>query len=108
MASILIQGSLGIVSAACWRIRLAILICLPYLVKASFLTKLQAEDMFVCDKDGIDISVPPERWGVGTYVCVNVHVRINYLLFITSGRKKLKKSQCTPLFMAAYKMRGEM
>ena len=23
------------------------------------------------------------------------------------GRKKLKKSQCTPLFMAAYKMRGK-
>ena len=82
---------MGIVSAACWRVMLAILIRLPYLVKASFLTKLQAEDMFVCDKDGIDISVPPERWGVGTYVCVNVHVRINLSAFYYLWQKEVKE-----------------
>ncbi|XP_064008247.1 methylthioribulose-1-phosphate dehydratase isoform X1 [Pogoniulus pusillus] len=43
--------------------------------------RIQPEDMFVCDLSGQDISGPP------------VH-------------KKLKKSQCTPLFMNAYSMRG--
>lgn len=43
----------------------------------------QPEDMFVCDVEERDISCPP-AW------------------------KKLKKSQCTPLFMNAYTMRGEM
>lgn len=43
---------------------------------------LQPEDMFVCDIEEQDISCPP--------AC-----------------KKLKKSQCTPLFMNAYTMRGE-
>lgn len=42
----------------------------------------QPEDMFVCDVEERDISCPP-AW------------------------KKLKKSQCTPLFMNAYTMRGE-
>lgn len=42
----------------------------------------QPEDMFVCDGEERDISGPP-AW------------------------KKLKKSQCTPLFMYAYTMRGE-
>lgn len=42
---------------------------------------LQPEDMFVCDMNEQDISGPP------------LH-------------KKLKKSQCTPLFMNAYTMRG--
>lgn len=42
---------------------------------------LQPEDMFVCDINEQDISGPP------------LH-------------KKLKKSQCTPLFMNAYTMRG--
>lgn len=42
----------------------------------------QPEDMFVCDMEEKDISCPP-AW------------------------KKLKKSQCTPLFMNAYTMRGE-
>uniref|UniRef100_A0A3Q2YCU9 Methylthioribulose-1-phosphate dehydratase n=1 Tax=Hippocampus comes TaxID=109280 RepID=A0A3Q2YCU9_HIPCM len=41
----------------------------------------QPEDMFVCDVEERDISCPP-AW------------------------KKLKKSQCTPLFMNAYTMRG--
>lgn len=41
----------------------------------------QPEDMFVCDMEGRDICSPP-AW------------------------KKLKKSQCTPLFMNAYTMRG--
>ncbi|XP_017597738.1 PREDICTED: methylthioribulose-1-phosphate dehydratase, partial [Corvus brachyrhynchos] len=43
--------------------------------------RIQPEDMFVCDMDEQDISGPP------------LH-------------KKLKKSQCTPLFMNAYTMRG--
>eukprot|EP00066_Takifugu_rubripes_P018929 XP_011608195.1 PREDICTED: methylthioribulose-1-phosphate dehydratase isoform X1 [Takifugu rubripes] len=43
--------------------------------------RIQPEDMFVCDVDERDISCPP-AW------------------------KKLKKSQCTPLFMNAYTMRG--
>ena len=43
---------------------------------------LQPEDMFVCDVAERDISSPP-AW------------------------KKLRKSQCTPLFMNAYTMRGE-
>lgn len=43
----------------------------------------QPEDMFVCDVEERDISCPP-AW------------------------KKLKKSQCTPLFMNAYTMRGEL
>lgn len=43
---------------------------------------LQPEDMFVCDLKEQDISTPP-------------------------AYKKLKKSQCTPLFMNAYTMRGE-
>lgn len=42
----------------------------------------QPEDMFVCDVEERDISCPP-AW------------------------KKLKKSQCTPLFMNAYTMRGK-
>lgn len=42
----------------------------------------QPEDMFVCDMEERNISCPP-AW------------------------KKLKKSQCTPLFMNAYIMRGE-
>lgn len=42
---------------------------------------LQPEDMFVCDTEERDISCPPV-W------------------------KKLKKSQCTPLFMNAFTMRG--
>lgn len=42
----------------------------------------QPEDMFVCDMEERDVSCPP-AW------------------------KKLKKSQCTPLFMNAYTMRGE-
>lgn len=42
----------------------------------------QPEDMFVCDEEERDISCPP-AW------------------------KRLKKSQCTPLFMNAYTMRGE-
>ncbi|XP_004852106.1 methylthioribulose-1-phosphate dehydratase isoform X2 [Heterocephalus glaber] len=43
--------------------------------------QIQPEDMFVCDISERDISGPPES-------------------------KKLKKSQCTPLFMNAYTMRG--
>ncbi|XP_076589668.1 methylthioribulose-1-phosphate dehydratase isoform X1 [Chaetodon auriga] len=43
--------------------------------------RIQPEDMFVCDVEERDISCPP-AW------------------------KKLKKSQCTPLFMNAYTMRG--
>ncbi|XP_028299107.1 methylthioribulose-1-phosphate dehydratase [Gouania willdenowi] len=43
--------------------------------------RIQPEDLFVCDMDQRDISVPP-AW------------------------KRLKKSQCTPLFMNAYTMRG--
>ncbi|KAF7252130.1 Methylthioribulose-1-phosphate dehydratase [Varanus komodoensis] len=43
--------------------------------------RIQPEDMFVCDMGERDISGPP------------LH-------------KKLKKSQCTPLFMNAYTMRG--
>uniref|UniRef100_W5K8K3 Methylthioribulose-1-phosphate dehydratase n=1 Tax=Astyanax mexicanus TaxID=7994 RepID=W5K8K3_ASTMX len=43
--------------------------------------RIQPEDMFVCDIDEKDISAPP-------------------------ASKKLKKSQCTPLFMNAYTMRG--
>lgn len=42
---------------------------------------MQPDDMFVCDMEERDISCPP-AW------------------------KKLKKSQCTPLFMNAYTMRG--
>ncbi|KAL6072861.1 hypothetical protein STEG23_003863, partial [Scotinomys teguina] len=44
-------------------------------------TQLIPEDMFVCDINEQDISGPP-------------------------ASKKLKKSQCTPLFMNAYTMRG--
>ncbi|XP_008291825.1 methylthioribulose-1-phosphate dehydratase-like [Stegastes partitus] len=43
--------------------------------------RIQPEDMFVCDVEERDISCPP-AW------------------------KKFKKSQCTPLFMNAYTMRG--
>ncbi|XP_047914827.1 methylthioribulose-1-phosphate dehydratase [Anser cygnoides] len=43
--------------------------------------RIQPEDMFVCDMNEQDISGPPPH-------------------------KKLKKSQCTPLFMNAYTMRG--
>lgn len=43
--------------------------------------RIQPEDMFVCDVDERDISSPPP-W------------------------KRLKKSQCTPLFMNAYNMRS--
>ncbi|KAJ7344615.1 hypothetical protein JRQ81_000565 [Phrynocephalus forsythii] len=43
--------------------------------------RIEPEDMFVCDIEGRDLSVPPPH-------------------------KKLKKSQCTPLFMNAYTMRG--
>ncbi|XP_060117191.1 methylthioribulose-1-phosphate dehydratase [Heteronotia binoei] len=43
--------------------------------------RIQPEDMFVCDIEERDISGPPPH-------------------------KKLKKSQCTPLFMNAYTMRG--
>ncbi|KAK2853700.1 hypothetical protein Q5P01_006361 [Channa striata] len=43
--------------------------------------RIQPDDMFVCDVEERDISCPP-AW------------------------KKLKKSQCTPLFMNAYNMRG--
>ncbi|XP_042670646.1 methylthioribulose-1-phosphate dehydratase [Centrocercus urophasianus] len=43
--------------------------------------RIQPEDMFVCDMNEQDISGPP-------------------------AHKKLKKSQCTPLFMNAYTMRG--
>ncbi|XP_077178269.1 methylthioribulose-1-phosphate dehydratase [Paroedura picta] len=43
--------------------------------------RIQPEDMFVCDIEEWDISGPPPH-------------------------KKLKKSQCTPLFMNAYTMRG--
>ncbi|KAG3285475.1 APAF1 interacting protein [Ictidomys tridecemlineatus] len=43
--------------------------------------RIQPEDMFVCDINERDISGPP-------------------------ASKKLKKSQCTPLFMNAYTMRG--
>ncbi|XP_050811451.1 methylthioribulose-1-phosphate dehydratase isoform X1 [Gopherus flavomarginatus] len=43
--------------------------------------RIQPEDMFVCDMEERDISGPPPH-------------------------KKLKKSQCTPLFMNAYTMRG--
>ncbi|KAA0723614.1 Methylthioribulose-1-phosphate dehydratase [Triplophysa tibetana] len=43
--------------------------------------RIQPEDLFVCDIDEKDISCP-------------------------SPLKKLKKSQCTPLFMNAYTMRG--
>ncbi|NXU74437.1 MTNB dehydratase, partial [Oreotrochilus melanogaster] len=42
--------------------------------------RIQPEDIFVCDMNERDISVPPPH-------------------------KKLKKSQCTPLFMNAYTMR---
>lgn len=42
--------------------------------------RIQPEDMFVCDMNGKDIELPPP--------C-----------------KKLKKSQCTPLFMTCYHMR---
>ncbi|XP_028622831.1 methylthioribulose-1-phosphate dehydratase isoform X2 [Grammomys surdaster] len=44
--------------------------------------RIQPEDMFVCDINEQDISGPP-------------------------ASKKLKKSQCTPLFMNAYTMRGQ-
>ncbi|XP_026562916.1 methylthioribulose-1-phosphate dehydratase isoform X1 [Pseudonaja textilis] len=43
--------------------------------------RIQPEDMFVCDIEEKDISGPPSH-------------------------KKLRKSQCTPLFMNAYIMRG--
>uniref|UniRef100_A0A672LES5 Methylthioribulose-1-phosphate dehydratase n=1 Tax=Sinocyclocheilus grahami TaxID=75366 RepID=A0A672LES5_SINGR len=43
--------------------------------------RIQPEDLFVCDIDEKDISCPPPQ-------------------------KNLKKSQCTPLFMNAYTMRG--
>ncbi|XP_068243185.1 probable methylthioribulose-1-phosphate dehydratase isoform X1 [Palaemon carinicauda] len=43
--------------------------------------RLQAEDIFVLSPDGQEIVIPPVQ-------------------------KNLKKSQCTPLFMLAYKMRG--
>uniref|UniRef100_A0A671K7A2 Methylthioribulose-1-phosphate dehydratase n=1 Tax=Sinocyclocheilus anshuiensis TaxID=1608454 RepID=A0A671K7A2_9TELE len=43
--------------------------------------RIQPDDLFVCDIDEKDISCPPPQ-------------------------KKLKKSQCTPLFMNAYTMRG--
>ncbi|XP_053279728.1 methylthioribulose-1-phosphate dehydratase [Pleuronectes platessa] len=43
--------------------------------------RIQPEDLFVCDMEERDISCPPPS-------------------------KKLKKSQCTPLFMNAYTMRG--
>ncbi|XP_071955466.1 methylthioribulose-1-phosphate dehydratase-like [Antedon mediterranea] len=43
--------------------------------------RIQAEDIFVQDIKNVDISTPPPE-------------------------KKLKKSQCTPLFMNAYTMRG--
>lgn len=58
---------------------------LVFLRFKSFLSNVcvtQPEDMFVCDVEERDISCPP-AW------------------------KKLKKSQCTPLFMNAYTMRGE-
>ncbi|XP_045064926.1 methylthioribulose-1-phosphate dehydratase isoform X4 [Coregonus clupeaformis] len=45
--------------------------------------RIQPDDIFVCDVEERDISCPPP-W------------------------KKLKKSQCTPLFMNAYTMRGEV
>uniref|UniRef100_A0A4W5PYY4 Methylthioribulose-1-phosphate dehydratase n=1 Tax=Hucho hucho TaxID=62062 RepID=A0A4W5PYY4_9TELE len=45
--------------------------------------RLQPDDMFVCDVEERDISSPPP-W------------------------KNLKKSQCTPLFMNAFTMRGEI
>ncbi|XP_060227984.1 methylthioribulose-1-phosphate dehydratase isoform X2 [Meriones unguiculatus] len=44
--------------------------------------RIQPEDMFICDINEQDISGPP-------------------------ASKKLKKSQCTPLFMNAYTMRGQ-
>ncbi|XP_043938580.1 methylthioribulose-1-phosphate dehydratase isoform X2 [Protopterus annectens] len=43
--------------------------------------RIQPEDLFVCDMEEHEISSPPPH-------------------------KKLKKSQCTPLFMNAYTMRG--
>ncbi|XP_064400163.1 methylthioribulose-1-phosphate dehydratase-like [Halichondria panicea] len=43
--------------------------------------RIKPEDLFVCDIDGKDIAVP-------------------------SPSKQLRKSQCTPLFMAAYRMRN--
>ncbi|XP_062823937.1 methylthioribulose-1-phosphate dehydratase isoform X3 [Anolis carolinensis] len=45
--------------------------------------RIQPEDMFVCDIEEQDISGPPSH-------------------------KKLKKSQCTPLFMNAYTMRANL
>ena len=42
---------------------------------------IEADDLFVLDETGAELSGPPEHRG-------------------------LKKSQCTPLFMAAYRMRG--
>ena len=46
-----------------------------------FLLTLQPDDLFVQTIDNVDVEVPPPA-------------------------KKLKKSQCTPLFMAAYKIAG--
>ena len=43
--------------------------------------RIVPNDLFVQDIDGNDLEVPPEE-------------------------KKLKKSQCTPLFMCAYKIRN--
>lgn len=43
--------------------------------------RIQPDDLFVQDVDGVDLELPPPE-------------------------KKLKKSQCTPLFMCAYKMRN--
>lgn len=49
--------------------------------QVKIISLIQPEDMFVCDMNEQDISGPP-------------------------AHKKLKKSQCTPLFMNAYAMRG--
>lgn len=49
--------------------------------QVKIISLIQPEDMFVCDMNEQDISGPP-------------------------AHKKLKKSQCTPLFMNAYTMRG--
>ena len=48
--------------------------------------------------------------GIGDTIFVKiVYSRsIAIIAVLSFGRKKLKKSQCTPLFMAAYKMRGEI
>lgn len=43
--------------------------------------RIQSDDMFVQNMDGVDLELPPPE-------------------------KKLKKSQCTPLFMCAYKARN--